>query len=137
MQVKVVHGLPAVRACVEHNAIAAVEPGGARDFGRLGKQVAQQRRLRRSGLRQRRDVLPGNDQQMGRRLGPKIGEAEAQLVLEDALGRDTAGNDLAEETIGAHTETLTPIYTDDTDQKKEMTNSPRFLNGDRSVHPPL
>ena len=134
---EVVDGLAAVWAGVEDDAIAVIEPGGARNFGGLGKQMAQQRRLRRLGLRQRRNVLPGNYQQMGGRLGAEIGEADTQLVLVDALGRDAAGDDLAEETIGTHTENLTPIYTDDTDQKQENANSHRFLNVDRSVHHPL
>ena len=102
---EVVDGLAAIRAGVEDDAIAAVEPICPRDFGGLGKQVAQQRRLRRPGLRQRRDVFLGNDQQMGRRLGAKVGEAEAQLVLVDALGRDAAGDDLSEDAIGTHSET--------------------------------
>jgi len=40
MQVEVIDGLAAVRAGVDDDAIAAVEPGGACDFGSLGKQVA-------------------------------------------------------------------------------------------------
>jgi hypothetical protein len=43
---------------------------------------------------------------MGRRLGAEVGEADTQLVLVDALGRNAAGDDLAEETIGAHIENL-------------------------------
>jgi hypothetical protein len=82
-------------------------------------------------------VLPGNNQQMGRGLRAQVGEADTQLVLKHALGRNAAGDDLAEETIGTHTETVTPIYTDDSDRKQENTNSHRLLNIDRSVFHPL
>ena len=77
MQVEVVDGLSAVRAGVENDAIAAVKLCGAGDFGGLSKQMAQQRRLRRLCLCQRGDVFLGNNQQVGRCLGVKVGEAEA------------------------------------------------------------
>jgi hypothetical protein len=46
---------------------------------------------------------------MGRGLRAQVGETDTQLVLVDALGRNAAGDDLTEETIGTHNENLAQI----------------------------
>ena len=102
MQMQVVDRLPAIRAGVDDDPVAAVESRAARYLGRLRYQMPQQRRVLSLSMGRGRDVLFGNNQQMRWRLRIDVREAQTQLILIHALGRNIAGYYFAEETIGAH-----------------------------------
>ncbi len=52
------------------------------------------------GVRERGEVLLGNDQDMHRRLWIDVGKREDVLVLKEMRDGDRAGGNLAEEAIG-------------------------------------
>lgn len=90
MEVEVVHGLAAVGAGVDDDAVALVEAFVAGDSRRGREKMAQQWGVARLGMRGGLDVFAGDDQEVHRRLRVDIGEGVALLVLEDGLGWDGA-----------------------------------------------
>ena len=100
VKVEVVDGLPAVVAGVDDDAIAAgVELELAGDLGGGGEEMAEQVGVLGSGLDERVDVAPRDEENVCGRLRLDVGEGEAKLVGVDRLGGDFALKDAAEETV--------------------------------------
>jgi hypothetical protein len=100
MDMKVIHGLPAVRFAVNNKAGAL--PGAAlsgRKFPGLVENPAQQSRVTIPKLHDVRNVLFGDYQKMNRRLGGNIVKGENLLVLKDLPGRNFALYDSTKNTV--------------------------------------
>ena len=102
MQMQMVDGLSAVGAGVDDDAISASEACVAGYLRRLREQMPEEGGVLFFGVCLRGDVLPGNDQEMGGRLGIDIGEDDAAFVLILSIGRNSAGDDLAEQAVRRH-----------------------------------
>ena len=102
VKMQMIDGLAAIRAGVDHDPVAAIEPRFARHCGGLRHQVSQQGGVLFLGMRLRRDVLFGDHQQVRRRLRIDVRKTKAQFILIHPLGWNSARNDLAKKTIGAH-----------------------------------
>jgi len=102
MQMQVVDSLTAIRAGVDDDPVAAVEPRAACNLGRLRYQMPQQHGVLCLSMGLRCNVFPGNDQQMRRRLRIDVREAQAKLILIHPLRRNRPGNNFAEQTVRVH-----------------------------------
>ena len=91
-----IHGLAAVRAGVDHHAIALGEAFVAGNLGRGPQQMAEQRAIPLIAFGQRGDMFARRDQHMHRRLRIDVGKGVALLVLVDGGGGNASFNDLAE-----------------------------------------
>jgi hypothetical protein len=97
MKVKVVHGLAAVFASVDDDAIAFAEAFVAGDCGCHMKEMTEKVTVFCIGVVERGKVFAGNDENVDRRLRMNVGEGVTQLVLVDGGGGDGAIGDFAEE----------------------------------------
>jgi len=100
------HRLPTVGVAVRHHPVSAL--GHAQSAGDLlGHQqdVADGRFVLRGEIVERGDVLLGDDQDVLRGAGVDVLEGQADVVLEDDVGRDLPGHNLAEDAI-AHLSNL-------------------------------
>ncbi len=64
-----------------------------RDFSDLEQHVAKEGLVIKPGEGDSGDWLLGNEEKVNRSLGRDIAEAEAEVILEDDLGGDFAGDD--------------------------------------------
>jgi len=91
------HGLAAIPAVVEDDAVAGfVETQFTGHRGGLEQQVAEQLLVFGPGVGQAGDVFLGNDEDMGWRFGIDVAEGQDQVIFEDDIGRDFAGDDFLE-----------------------------------------
>lgn len=92
--------LPAVRAGVEHDAVAALrEPLGDRHLHRGSQQLAGQARVGRGQGGDVRVVLLGDDHDVHRGLRGDVAEGEHARGVVDDGRRDVAGDDGAEQAV--------------------------------------
>ncbi len=103
VQVEMVHGLAAFRACIHNDAVTAVKVLGAGDLRRHPEQVTEQRAIALIGIAHGADVPAGNDEDVDWRLGMKVGEGVTGLILVNGGGWYSTFDDLAEQ--AAHSET--------------------------------
>ena len=96
MQMQMIHSLAAVFACIDDDAIAAVQLTAARNLGCGSQQMTKQWSMFSRGLRLRGNVLFRNDKQMGRSLGIDIRKTNAEFVFVNTTRRDLSLNDFAE-----------------------------------------
>jgi hypothetical protein len=88
-----IHGLAAVCAGVDNDAVAFSESLVARNFGRSLEEMAEEVAVFNAGIVQRGKVFAGNDEDVDGRLRMNIGEGVAQLVLIDSgRGNGAIGN---------------------------------------------
>ena len=87
VKVQVKHRLPRLRAVADHDAECVFHAELARDLADREQQVAEQRLVLRLRVREPRDLLLGDDEDMDRRLRVDVLEGEAQLVLVDDVRR--------------------------------------------------
>ncbi len=99
MHMQMVHRLPAIRARVDHNTIAAREAFVAGNFGGGFKQGAEERGVAGGGVVKRGDVPARNDENVDRGLGVDVGKGEKILILVNRPGGNLTGGDFAKETI--------------------------------------
>src|ERR1035437_2645751 len=97
VDVEMIDSLSAVRAGVDHQAIARGQTLLAGDLGDGPQQVTEQLAIRRVGVVQRGNVFARRHQHMDGRLGVKVGEGVAQLVLVDRLRGNASINDLTKD----------------------------------------
>jgi hypothetical protein len=95
MDVEMLDGLAAVFSGVDHQAVTLDQALLAGNFGGCPQQVSEQRGIRFIGVVHRGDVFSRYHQNMDGRLGVKVGEGVAELVLVDRLRGDASVNDLA------------------------------------------
>ena len=96
---EVVHALPCIGPDIGHHPIAAVE---SLPHGQAPDDLEHLHQNLLVGCRQvgdRRDMLPRDDQQMGRRLGVDVTEGHDPVRAVDHIGIDGTGGDPAEEAI--------------------------------------
>ena len=99
----VVHRLASVGARVHDQPKPA--PGHPLSLGqhRGGENhLADQRRVLRAQVHQRRDVLVGDDQDVNGSLGIDVSKGGDPIVLVDDVGLDLARRDLAEDAHAVH-----------------------------------
>lgn len=92
-----IHGLPAVIACIDHRAVAVGESFFSGDLLSFDQEVAEEGVVLGGGVCEFRDVLFGDDQDVGGRLGGDVPEGEAEIVFVDDVGGDFFAEDFAEE----------------------------------------
>ena len=97
MQMEMIDGLPAVPSSTDYGSVAIFEALGPRDLRSCPKQVSQQRLIFLCYLSERRDVLSGDDQHVGRSSRINVQESVALFILIDGLGWDGAGSDFAKQ----------------------------------------
>ena len=85
-----IDGLAAVFSGVDHQAITLDQTLFAGDLGGCPQQVSEQLAIRLIRVVQRGEVFAWRDQNMDGRLGVKVGEGVAKLVLVDRLGGDAS-----------------------------------------------
>jgi hypothetical protein len=102
MQMQMIHRLAAVRTRVDHHTIASGESRRTRNLRCRCEQMSQQGSVLPLRMGLRGNVLPGDNQKMHRRLRVDIREAQALLILIQALRRNLTRNNLAKQTISAH-----------------------------------
>jgi len=95
MQMQVVHCLSAIRATVQHHAVALRKSLLSRDLCSHAQQMPQQRVMSLLRLGKRDNVLPWHDQYVDRRLWVNIGEGITKLILIDRCRRDRSIRDAA------------------------------------------
>ncbi len=88
VDVEMIDGLAAVRAGVDHHAVAVSETLVAGNLRRREQQVSEQPRMLFAGVRQRGNMFPGHHKKVHRRLRVDVAERDAAVVLVDGLGRD-------------------------------------------------
>lgn len=110
MEVEMIHGLAAVFAGVDDDAIAFAKALVAGDCGGCREEVAEQIAIRGAGIVERGKVFAGNDENVDGRLRVEIGEGVTELVLVDGGGRDGTIGDLAEEAGHGVTSLARPVY---------------------------
>jgi len=98
----VAYGLAAVFAGVDDDAVAAGELFLAGDVCGGGEEVAEDLAVLGGGVGVRDDVVLGDEQQVGGRLGVDVREADGVGVFVDLCGGDLAAYDFAEEAVGGH-----------------------------------
>ncbi len=96
MEVK--YGLPGARADVEHGAISALDVAVARNLRRHEMAAPDHFRVARLGLFQPRNMLLGNDQDVGRRLRIGVFEGNDVVVLVNLFRGKFAPQDSTEDT---------------------------------------
>ena len=99
MQMQVFYGLPAIGTGVDDNAETVVEVLLLSDFIGCGEELTKDL-VGGGGVGERRIVLPGDDQQVHRRLWINVRECEDSFAFVDARDRDHIAGDLAEEAVG-------------------------------------
>ena len=100
MDVKMIHGLPAIGLAVNDKAGALLGAAlSGRKFPGLVEDPAQQGRVTVPKLHDVRDVLFGDYQKMNRRLGGNIVKGENLFVLKDLPGRNFAFYDSTKNTV--------------------------------------
>ena len=98
-----VHGLAAFHAGIHNDAVTVVKVLGPGDLCRRPKQVTEQGLIALTGIDNGTDVPAGDNENVHRRLGVKVGEGVAKLILVNGGGGNGTFNDLAEQ--AAHSET--------------------------------
>lgn len=100
MEVDVGHQLPSFPAAVHGNTVSSVrQPLAPGHLAGDMDQMAQEFPVFRAGLSQRRDVLPGQDQQVVRCLGIDVTDDHCPVILIDEIARYLAADNLAEDAI--------------------------------------
>jgi len=99
MEVKVIDGLSAVRAGVDHHAKTVVEVLLVCNFAHCEQELSEQLRFGGGGLSERSEVSFGDDQDMHRRLRMDVGKREHVFVFVEARNRDHTAGDLTEEAV--------------------------------------
>jgi hypothetical protein len=97
-----VHGLTAFFAGVHYDAVAVVEVLRAGDLGRCPQQMTQESAIILIDIGHGAYVAAGDDEDVDRRHGIKVGEGVTKLILINRGGGNDSFNDLAEE--AAHSE---------------------------------
>ena len=100
MQVKVIDSLAAVGTGVDDDAETVVEMLLLCNFVGCGEELTEEFGVGGGGVRERGEVLFGDDQDMHRRLWMDVGKREDLFVLKEMRDGDRAGGNLAEEAIG-------------------------------------
>ena len=103
-----VDGLAAVCASVDDDTIALGQAFGAGDLRCRPYEVAEERAIVETGLRQRVDVSAGDDQDVGLRLRMDVGEGVTLVVLIDGGGGNTSVEDLAKQAAHSVTSVQEP-----------------------------
>ncbi len=93
-------GLTSVRAGIDDEAIAVAQVFGDRNLSRRDDEPAEHGRVLRESLFGGGEVLFRNDQEMLRGLWVAVGKGENEIILVDAIDRDDAGGNLAEDAVG-------------------------------------
>jgi hypothetical protein len=96
MQMQVVHGLSAILAGVDDDAITAVELPAASQSCCGGQEVAQQGGVLGCGLGLRDDVLFRNNQEMNGSLWIDIRKTDAEFIFVNSVRRNLSFDDFAE-----------------------------------------
>ena len=91
-----VNGLAAIRARIQHYAVAFGEPLCAGDLSRDPQQVTKQGTVALIGIGHGDNMLARRNQHVHRRLRIDVGKGVAQLVLENGGRGNASFNDLAE-----------------------------------------
>jgi hypothetical protein len=103
MNMKVKNRLPAVRICVDHDAIAVLGYAPfTSDLGRRELEMAERRLLSDGRRIERIEMLARNNENMRRSLRAYVVERDAGPVLVNLVGRNLARNYLAKQTIILH-----------------------------------
>jgi hypothetical protein len=102
MQVKVIDGLSAVRAGVDHRAETVVEMLLVCNFAHCEQELSEQLGFGGGGLSERSEVSLGDDQDMHRRLRMDVGKREYSLVFVETRDRDCASSDLAKKAVRSY-----------------------------------
>jgi hypothetical protein len=99
MQMQVIYGLTTVGTGVDDDAKTVIEVLLLSDFFGCGEELAENL-VCGWRVRERRIVLPGDDQQVNRRLWINVWKCEDGFVFVHACDRDHIACDLAEEAVG-------------------------------------
>lgn len=91
--------LPAIVARIHDDPVPMAQLLATRNLGGRSHQVAYQRSMLRISFGKGSKMLLRYDQQVCRGLRVDIGEANAEIVFIDAIGRNRTGNNLAKETV--------------------------------------
>ncbi len=102
VKVQMLDRLPAVHPRVYDQPVAVCQALLPCQVSCYGKQMAHQPGVLRHGMRMRRKVLLGDDQEVDRRLRVDVRKGQAHLVFKDSLCRNRSRNNLAEQTVGRH-----------------------------------
>jgi hypothetical protein len=102
VDVEMIDRLAAVRAGIDHHAVAVSEALVAGNLSGRKQQVSEQPRMLFAGVRQRGNMFAGHQEKVHRRLRVDVAEGDAALVLEDEPGRNGALDDLAEQAAHRH-----------------------------------
>ena len=104
MQVR--HGFAGVGTVVEDETVAAFfQAEFLRDFGGFEQQMAEGLMIFGAGFGEARTWFLGNDQNVRRRLRLDVAEGDDQVVFEDDVRRDFAGDDFFKQSF-AHADGL-------------------------------
>jgi hypothetical protein len=98
VEVDVVDGLATMLSCIDNSAIALLEAFGAGNLSRGPMQMANQRIVLFSRMRDRGYVLAGYDQDVHGRLWIDVGEGVALVILVNGFGGDASIDNPAKET---------------------------------------
>jgi len=97
VHMNVLDGLAAIFSCVDDSAISLGEALCTRDFGSGPLQVSQQLLVLLLSMRDRWDMVPGDDKDVDRGLRFQVGKCVAPVILIYSLRRDAAVDDLTED----------------------------------------
>src|SRR5213595_2458794 len=126
VHVDVVDDLPALRAAVHSEPVAAL--GEARRFAQRlrGEEAATQRLgVARLHRHDRRNVAPRDDQEVHRRLRIDVAERDDRVVLVFDIRDTLAGDDATEHTV-RHGASSTPCYNTRLSSRDDSRRSARW-----------
>jgi hypothetical protein len=96
MEMQVIHGLAAVCAGIDNDAIAFAEAFVAGNLSSRLEKMAEEIAMLSTRVIERGNVFAGNDEDMDGRLRVKVSEGVTELVLIDGGGGDGTIGDFAE-----------------------------------------
>lgn len=100
VQVKMADGLSAVVSGVDGDAVTVDQTLLLRDLVGRGKQMSEELRVGCGAVRERRDVLLWNDEDVRRGLRMDVGKGEDVVIFVKLSDGNGATRNFAEETIG-------------------------------------
>jgi hypothetical protein len=95
-----IHGLTAIFACVDHDAIAVGESLLFGDSFDGEQEVSHEGVVLGFGIGEFGDRLLGDDEDVDGGLGVEVAEGEGEVVFVDDIGGDFFANDFAENCVG-------------------------------------
>jgi hypothetical protein len=110
VDVKMIHGLAAVFAGVDDDAVAFGESFIAGYCGSRREEMAEDVAVFITGGVERGKVFARNDEDVDGRYRMNVGKGVAELILVDGGGRDGAIGDFAEEAGHGVTSRARPVY---------------------------